>query len=555
MLFHPRHQSHKPNTFLYRLLSLQKCSQQGSTLVVAVVMGVIVIGAAGLTIVKANSDKTNVTSDNMKKEVVAVGEGAVARFQNLFAQYPDLAVLNQNPTSQQWTAVTKANTQDELNAILDEGLPPEITTTTNNTNTNTTTTGGYTCPGSPSEIGEPPATATTETTTTTTSIGSSLTLENLKNKVKPLLENNGVVDVSSSSDGKSKWMPFSNGKEYRLISYTYYQDTNSGTLKIQSKSNNGAKAQLSVDIPVEATKGKGTLIPPSTTSSTVNVLGTGTDVAALWITDNTTNNFGNNNFKGTIKISSPNCIFTGKMPVPGRTASENNGLITVVKSKESMPPTPDLPSTYYTNVTSVVGQTLPRTTDTPDANGYYHYLIPSISLSGNNNFTVKANSKVAIYLQGDFSMSGNSTITVPSTSQLEIYGNTFVAGTGSKYKTGCTSADNPGCQTKNVTINGGGTTAKLFIHAPDATGGVDGGGNSNPNFSGSLWLKGWNGSNTNSGVLLGSNGKYGDYLGGKNRTVPQEVPPSTTPTVTLVSPLNVKVSSGISKFSMEQVSD
>lgn len=483
--------------FIYNFLSLQKQSQLGNTLAVGVSLGLIAVAGTTASLMKASKDKTNAVSDEMKKEIVAVGEGAVARFQNLFVQEPGLAVLNQKTGSQQWTTVSTATTDAQIQAEL-----TPVVGATGSSNL---------CPGSPSETGEPSS--------------SGGTLIN-KSTVQPLLKSGGVVNVS---DGKSNWMPFAGDKEYRLISYDYNSSTNSGTLKLQSQSTSDkSKAQLSVEIPVKATPG----------SSKVKATGTG--VPALWITDNATNGFGNNNFNGTIKISSPNCTFTGAMPVPGKTASENNGLITVVKSKESMPPTPNLPSTYYTNVTSVVGQTLPRTTDKADANGYYHYLIPSISLSGNNKFTVKANSNVAIYLQDDFSMSGNSTITVPNTSKLEIYGNTYVAGSGSKYKTGCTSATATGCQTDNVGINGGATTAKLFIHAPNALGGVNGGGNSNPNFSGSLWLRAWNGSSSNSGVLLGNNGTYGDYLGGQNRTVPGD------PTITL---------GGISKFSMEEASN
>lgn len=488
----------KPD-FIAKLLTLfSHSSQRGSSLPVAMGLGVVMVGLTTMAVINSGRNKTEVTADNMKKEVVAVAEGAVARFQNLLAQNPGLAVLN----SQQWqiiaNATTDAQVQNELSPIIG------------------TSGGTNTCPGSASEPGDPSGSGTTLLSRTT---------------VQPLLRAGGVVDVSNLTNGTSNWMSFSGDKQYRLISYRYNGPTaQSGTLKLQSRSTtNGAISQLSVDIPVRAVPG----------SSTVSATGTG--VPALWITDNINNDFGNNNFRGTIKVSSPTCTFVGAMPVPGRTASENNGLITVVKSKEAMPPTPNLPTTYYTISTIDGGETLPRSGDRADATtGYVHYLVPAVDLGGNSNFTVSPNSKVVIHLQGNFSMSGNSTITVPSSSQLEIYGNTFVPGIGSKYQTGCISATARGCQTNTVIINGSGTTAKLFIHAPAATGGVSGGGNSDPNFSGSLWLKAWNGSSSNSGVLLGGSGSYGDYLAGKNRTVPGD------PTITLAP---------VTKWSIEQASN
>jgi len=175
-----------------------------------------------------------------------------------------------------------------------------------------------------------------------------------------------------------------------------------------------------------------------------------------------------------------------------------------------MPPTPELPeSGNYTDLSSSENssnkkngnnkkEALPKSLDSGN------YLVSSISLGGSDTLEIKENSDVVIYLQGDFSMGGNSSINVPESSSLQIYGN--VEG-----KYGCASGQTSPCNTESVKINAGGTTAKLFIHAPEATGGVNGGGNSYPNFSGSLWLKSWNGSSSNSGVLLGASGTYGDY--------------------------------------------
>jgi len=291
--------------FKFKLLSvLQNGSQKGSILAVGVGLGALMIAGTTLAIATSSQNKTNVTSDEQTAQAVAAAEAGVARIQNLFIQEPRLAMA---PNSK-WVALLDVSNENELEEELNNFLgDSEKESSDQNSNS---------CVASGSQGSE-----------------SSFTPETIKSKLQGT---KGVVNLSS--DGTSGWVDMENGADYRLVEYGNNSDT--GTLVIQGRVNGSSVSEIAVDFPVELDKDDGTLS------------GVNENVPALWIMDNSDNDFGNNNINGAIKISALNCDFTGKLPTAEKN-SKNSPLFAVEKSSELMPPTPELPeSGNYTDLSS-----------------------------------------------------------------------------------------------------------------------------------------------------------------------------------------------------------
>ena len=147
---------------------------------------------------------------------------------------------------------------------------------------------------------------------------------------------------------------------------------------------------------------------------------------------------------------------------------------------------------------------MPRGTDTPDGDGVYHYLVGkdshgnSISLKGGEKLEITAGRKVRFYLQGNIDMGGQSQIIhigSPPTN-FQIYG----SNGGTHYKT----AGDTNIYTTTSIMLSGNTSASMFIYAPEATVGVNGGGNVPSTITGSVWAKTWNGSSANQLIITQS---------------------------------------------------
>jgi hypothetical protein len=90
---------------------------------------------------------------------------------------------------------------------------------------------------------------------------------------------------------------------------------------------------------------------------------------------------------------------------------------------------------------------------------------------------------VYLYVSGNISFSGSASIVHAGTPDLlRIYGN---------------PADPTNSTTDQVfTLNGGASTSNIFVYAPDAVMGIEGG-SSDPDIQGAIWVKTWNGSSSN----------------------------------------------------------
>jgi hypothetical protein len=128
------------------------------------------------------------------------------------------------------------------------------------------------------------------------------------------------------------------------------------------------------------------------------------------------------------------------------------------------------------------GTTFPRSDDVADANGVYHYMVNSITLNGSNTVTINSTTgRVRFYVSGDVTLSGNAGIQHTGTpDRFAIFGTGGVS--------------------QSITISGGASTTSAFIHAPNATVGINGG-SSDPDVKGAVWARVWNGSNSNNAEI------------------------------------------------------
>ena len=140
------------------------------------------------------------------------------------------------------------------------------------------------------------------------------------------------------------------------------------------------------------------------------------------------------------------------------------------------------------------GMTLPRAIDVTNRTTWqiapsepYHYVVNSINLSGNDVITVNTSTApVYLYVSGNVSLSGYGGIAhTGSPERLRLYGK---------------PADTNNSNDQSITVSGGSSTSNMFIYAPDATVGINGG-SSDPDIQGAVWAKTWNGSSSNNAEI------------------------------------------------------
>lgn len=442
-------------------------SQKGSTFVVATIMGILVIGGLGLSISKANNDKTNIITDKQTKQVLAVAETGVTKIKDLFLKEPRLAMVKDN---NQWTDIINSG-KDQLHTKLDEVA--QIPAIHRESNCNMIK-GTF---SSNSDI---------------------LDEEEIITKLQ-----GEVIKVPSQNlnitQGVNDWVSLESNNQYRLVSYDYNRDTQKAVLVVQGKSENITKsiAQVKVNFDILKEKEK---------------------IPTLWITDEG-NYFGNNQISGNIKIYSPTCKTLEKMGNNNKPLLNSDNIINGGKidiSKESIPETPQKPDDSNVNIVTDINQStiFPlNIMDKKDSDGYYHYLVPSLTLKDNQTLAIASNKKVVLYLQSDFNMSDNSEIIIPDTSNLQIYGNTYdLVNLTSKY--GCPENITL-CETNKVLISGKIPSSNIFIHAPNAIVKMRTNSNNNLTFKGSIWAKSWDASDINN-LVINNYGNDRDYLSSKN---------------------------------------
>ncbi|HIK37916.1 MAG: hypothetical protein NZ901_02575 [Geminocystis sp.] len=420
--------------------------ERGFSSVLALALGTIIIGGAFLAIARASQSRTNAVAQQQTNQALAAAEAGVARVQNLLLQEPRLAILELSRWREVASATDASQRLTELTGINSSG----------------------------------------SSSTCSTSSGSSSSSQDIKNRLTQIA---GIITQGTSTD-PTDWVQLGDNSSYRIIGY----DGN-GNLTVQGRlNNNNAIARIAVRFNVNQT---------TTTSSSSDA------VPVVWLGSHEGNDIGNNDLMGKVRVTVPNSStsVTSITLGVGRNGTISGGIETTT---QCMPPTPPLPpsGSYYSLSSVAAGTTFPRSGDQPDSNGYYHYLVPSLTFNGNGNLTISAGRKVVFYLQGNLDIGGNFDIIAQNGARLEIYGNT-----NSRY--GCPPGATGNCNTTEIKTSGGASIrGNVFIHAPEARAGINGGGNTNPNFQGAIWVKNWGFSNSNVGQLT-ANGTFNDYLGSR----------------------------------------
>lgn len=434
-------------------LALKCCSnEQGFAIPVAVGLGLVMILIGATMVMRAQGDQVTASAQKATTDSLGVSETGVTRVQSLLKKFPKMAQRSNSDWSSEYTRLSGTNT------CLSNTQDSNLVTNVNNWN---------------------------------------------------------KVDTLDPKKG-----------EFKIVGYTY--TANAGTLEIEgrARSENGstttsvdnATTSLEVEIPV---------VPLADFP-----------VPGLWA-----KNFsmGNNDVKGNVLVagcSIPSGVSTANI-VAGSGSLKSNPSI-------EYPPLPDLPITFIPLVGGITSSdipntndciydaggyildndgarvspntkicknslkvkvgsfTLPRVGDTAGSDNIYNYLLgkdaqgKSISLKGGEKLAITAGRKVRLYLQGNLDMSGRSQIIHNSTPQtnFQIYG----SDGGTHYRT---AGDTNTYTTTSITLSGN-TTANMFIYAPEATAGVNGGGNATSTITGSVWVKSWNGSNANQLVITQS---------------------------------------------------
>jgi hypothetical protein len=134
--------------------------------------------------------------------------------------------------------------------------------------------------------------------------------------------------------------------------------------------------------------------------------------------------------------------------------------------------------------------------------GAYHYEVSSISLSGTDILTIDTTSApVYFYLNGDLTMSGSAVINHSCTGSSDGCG-TLGSGLGSpeRFRIYGLADDGDSSADQSITLNGGATATNVFIYAPDAVMGINGG-SSSPDINGAIWVREWDGSSSNNAEI------------------------------------------------------
>jgi len=336
-----------------------------------------------------------------------------------------------------------------------------------------------------------------------------------------------AANVSSALIGGS-WVNVdpanANKGQFRILSYTYDTATQTGTVKVQGKldSSNVSNSTkvLQANVPVVALQGvpvpglwaEGFSMGNNQVDGNILVYGCGipSGVSSANIVPGSTSTL----------TSSVSVAFPELPELPTFTATVNGlpstqaAVCSAVATPPALPTVPCYQLYFPAGATAATlsgnipqeiepNVTLPRATDIAGSDGIYRYLVGkngsgnSIDLSGSDQITIDPTKKVILYLQGNINMAGNTKLVHTGTAtDFQIFGSD---GAG-KYKHPNDTTAASSYKTTSLII-GGNTSATMFIYAPEATAGINGGGNQPVSITGSVWVKAWNGSNANQTVV------------------------------------------------------
>lgn len=198
----------------------------------------------------------------------------------------------------------------------------------------------------------------------------------------------------------------------------------------------------------------------------------------------------------SVPINSSNCVSNAPTQAALRNAigAGANGTVQgqIVVRDLNWPVLPIAPADPASdpNAEAIGSITSTRTLSPPtDSTDPYIYVVTNINLSGSQSLTINTSHRpVYLFVSGNITLSGNASFQHSnSPERFRIYGN---------------PADNNESNDQQFVLNGGASAAHVFIYAPDADAGINGG-SSNPDIYGAVWVKTWGliGSNSNNAEI------------------------------------------------------
>lgn len=181
----------------------------------------------------------------------------------------------------------------------------------------------------------------------------------------------------------------------------------------------------------------------------------------------------------------------------------NNGVVQgqIYVREVVWPPIPSIPSDAI-NVSISGSTSFPRTGDALGTDGAYHYQVSDITLRGSDQVTIDTSTApIYFHVTGDIDMSGQSTLAHTCSGTANNCG-TYGSGLGSpeRFRIYGNADDGDSFPDQEFTFKGGATSTNVFIHAPDARMGINGG-SSNPDIQGAIWVREWDGSSSNTAEI------------------------------------------------------
>jgi hypothetical protein len=300
-----------------------------------------------------------------------------------------------------------------------------------------------------------------------------------------LFKNNTWIDLDPADHNKGR---------YQIVDYHYQNGigklTVAGEIDVYNTTHNSSHSTLTIDIPIGSESAK--IAPPALWANTFNL---------------------NINQKITGQIQATACPQLASVDPDGIVGIDlsNLSLISGTPSGEiiadpftPLPAAKIAPNTAISlpAITSSVTFPRPYSTDLPDVNGEYNYVVDidnpssgySIKLHNLDLITINiaANQKVNLYLKGNLDLAGSQTVNVNSAHpNLRIY--------GSSQTTKLTIAD-----TASITA---------FIHAPfaDAQSISANPPNSNQRIVGAIWVKSWDSATSPNQIPIIQAGNWADF--------------------------------------------
>ncbi|PSB59460.1 hypothetical protein C7B77_00715 [Chamaesiphon polymorphus CCALA 037] len=299
-----------------------------------------------------------------------------------------------------------------------------------------------------------------------------------------LFKDNTWIDLDPSDRNKGR---------YQIVDYQYQNGvgklTVAGRIDAYNTTDYTANSTLKIDIPIGSESAK--IAPP-----------------ALWA--NTLNLNASQKVTGQIRgVTCPLLPMTDADGIAGVDMS-NIEIVSGIPSGQIIAdpfvniPTPKIAPTTATSIpaiTTSIELPRPTSTDTPDANGEYHYFVDTDIPGGDSiklqdidriKITIPAHQKINLYLKGNIDLAGSQTIGVNSANpNLRIYGSS---------------------QTVKLTIKDN-AEITAFIHAPLADAKNISSSTPNPgqNITGAVWVNSWDSTSSSSPIPIVQTGNWTDF--------------------------------------------